>query len=254
MSITTVSSGFQYHGSELDVFRFATNWKRYYQRQIAPKIQGDVLEVGAGIGATTRTLCTGSERQWVCLEPDPGLAARIAEEHRRIPYPIAPEVIVGTLETLEPSRTFDTLLYIDVLEHIEDDADEFRRAAERLKPGGSLIILCPAHGWLFSEFDHAIGHYRRYDKVMMTQLPKRGLQLNQLFYLDCFGVILSLLNRLIRRKGAPSSALPILFWDRLVIPCSRVFDAIIGYRFGKTIVGIWSKPTDGSSNARADRS
>lgn len=241
-SLSARDHDYTYVGSELDVFRHARNWKRYYRGLIAPYIRGRVLEVGAGIGATTRVLCAGTEQSWTCLEPDPALARRIDEEHARDPYPVRPEVVVGTLETLDPKRTFDSLLYIDVLEHIEDDQAEFRRAAARLDPGGSLVILCPAHQYLFSEFDRSIGHYRRYDAPMMRALKADGLRLERTAYLDSTGMLLSLLNRFVRRQGAPSAG-PILVWDRVFIPCSRILDPLLGRRLGKTIVGVWTRPT-----------
>ena len=245
MNRTDDPPDYSYVGTELEVFRHARNWKQYYKRKIAPYIQGSVLEVGAGIGATTRVLCASQAKRWVCLEPDPSLARRISEEHRREPYPVAPEVIVGTLETLDPSQMFDCLLYIDVLEHIEDDQAEFQRAAARLKPGGSLVILCPAHQYLYSEFDRSIGHYRRYDARMMRALKSDSVRLERIFYLDSTGMALSLLNRFIRRKGTPS-ARPILIWDRFFVPCSRLLDPLTGHRLGKTVVGVWKQPENNS--------
>lgn len=59
------------------------------------------------------------------------------------------ETICGTLEALA-ALAFDTIIYIDVLEHIEDDREELNRAASHLRPGGHLIILSPAHQKLFT--------------------------------------------------------------------------------------------------------
>jgi SAM-dependent methyltransferase len=232
---------YAYVGSELEVFRHAHNWKNYYRKQLAPYIRGQVLEVGAGLGATTRVLCSGTEGRWVCLEPDAALASQIAEEHRLHPYPIAPEVVVGTLDALDPAETFDCLLYIDVLEHIENDAAEVCRAADRLAPGGSLVILCPAHQYFFSDFDRAIGHYRRYNASMMAALTPPTLRSERIFYLDSAGMLLSLANRLRPGKAVPSKW-PILVWDRAFIPISRLLDPLFGYRLGKTVVSVWTKP------------
>ena len=66
-----------YIGGELDLFALAKNWKRYIKREISGYITGDVLEVGAGIGATTVVLHDGTARRWVCLEPDERLALRL---------------------------------------------------------------------------------------------------------------------------------------------------------------------------------
>ena len=67
-------SDFQYMGSELEIFAHANNWKSYVQSQLRPYLIGDVLEVGAGIGGTTRALNDGTQRRWVCLEPDSAAA------------------------------------------------------------------------------------------------------------------------------------------------------------------------------------
>src|SRR5712672_4615174 len=72
------SSSFQYMGSELEIFAHASNWKSYVQSQLRPYLVGDVLEVGAGIGGTTRALKDGAQRRWVCLETDSAFAKRIS--------------------------------------------------------------------------------------------------------------------------------------------------------------------------------
>src|SRR5450432_2636863 len=104
---------FAYVGSELALFEKAVNWKRYWSARIAPFVCGDVLEVGAGIGANTRVLAGLRHHTCASLEPDGALAAQIpviGPAHRRL---------VGTLADI--TEKFDTILYIDVLEHIEDD-------------------------------------------------------------------------------------------------------------------------------------
>ena len=68
------------------------------------------------------------------------------------------------------------MLYIDVLEHIEHDLDELARAASHLAPGGHLVVLAPAHQALFSDFDRAIGHYRRYNRAGLQKLAPAGLR------------------------------------------------------------------------------
>ena len=68
---------FKYVGSELEIFRHATNWKNYYSRIICSYLGNKVLEVGAGVGATTKLLCKGTEDCWICLEPDLNLSTQI---------------------------------------------------------------------------------------------------------------------------------------------------------------------------------
>ena len=58
-------------------------------------------------------------------------------------------------------KKYDTILYIDVLEHIEDDYAEIKHAMGLLTSGGRIIIVSPAHNWLYNPCDKAVGHFRR---------------------------------------------------------------------------------------------
>jgi hypothetical protein len=199
-----------------------------------------VLEVGAGLGATTRLLCTGRQRRWLCLEPDPQLADGLADEIRAGTLPDCCEPRTGTLADLGPEELFDALVYIDVLEHIADDAAEVAAAADHLRAGGKLIVLSPAHQWLFTPFDRAIGHYRRYSKRSLRAAAPSALACRKLVYLDSVGLLASLGNRLFLRSDMPS-ARQLWVWDRLMVPVSRVVDPLFGGAVGKSVLGIWQK-------------
>ena len=90
------------------------------------------------------------------------MAAQLSKEVRDGRLPPACEIRCGTTGDLAPDEMFDTALYIDVLEHIEDDTAEVARVCRHLAPGGHLIVLVPAHQALYTPFDAAIGHFRRY--------------------------------------------------------------------------------------------
>ena len=199
---------------------------------------GDVLEVGAGIGSTTRHLCDGSQRTWLCLEPDAAMADRLAEAIARGELPACCRARAGTVRDLPPDARFDAILYVDVLEHIEDDTGELAAAARALGPAGALIVLAPAHGWLYSPFDRAIGHYRRYTRRSLAAVGPPGLRRLALRYLDSVGLLASAGNRFILRKSLPTVR-DIARWDRLMVPLSRWLDPWLGYRVGKSVVGIW---------------
>jgi len=233
-----------YMGGELELFAQASRWKEYWISQLRPYVQGAVLEVGAGIGANTLRLRSGSERRWVCLEPDPQLADTLRGQLTGTPLEWTTEVLTGTLETLEPAERFDSILYIDVLEHIEDDRSELERAARHLAAGGHLIVLAPAHAWLFSEFDQAIGHFRRYTASGLSELTPAGVRLAKAFYLDSVGLLASAANRLVLRQSLPT-ARQIHLWDRLMVPCSRLLDPYTGYRAGKSVVAVWERSSQG---------
>jgi SAM-dependent methyltransferase len=239
MSGVVADSEFKYAGSELELFEKARNWKAYWRGQIRGFIRGEVLEVGAGIGANTRTLAGLHYDRWTCLEPDAGLAARITSL-----IELAPggrhKVATGTIADLPAETKFDAILYIDVLEHIEDDRGEVAGAAARLKPGGALIVLAPAHPSLFTPFDAAIGHLRRYTRSSLRAVAPEALRLEQLRYLDAAGLLASVGNRLVLRRSMPKEW-QILLWDRMGVPVSRILDPLLGGRVGKSVLAVWRK-------------
>jgi hypothetical protein len=87
-----------------------------------------------------------------------------------------------------------------VLEHIEDDKSEPARAIRLLRPGGRLIVLVPAHEALYSRFDKAIGHYRRYDRESLRSCSPPSSRLEKMEYRDCVGLIASTVNKFLLKQ------------------------------------------------------
>src|SRR3979411_522143 len=193
-----------YPGSELALFEKAINWKKYFSFFIKPYIKKNVLEVGAGIGATTPFLNDGSSSKWILLEPDVVMAKELKEKNDRGEFPVNCEVITGTLEQLSPGNKFDTIVYIDVLEHIEDDCSEIKKAAGLLSEKGHLIILSPAFPGLLNPFDKAIGHYRRYTIRNLKKIMPVELEVVEMKYLDTIGFVASLANKILMRQSYPT--------------------------------------------------
>ena len=234
-------TNYSYIGSELELFSEARNWKAYYRQSIKKYLGAEVLEVGAGIGSTTEFLCRGNHQRWLCLEPDPQLAKTLNSYIASGSLPNCCELKVGTLLDLSPKEKFDNIIYIDVLEHIKDDKFEIKKAYSHLKQGGFLVVLAPAHQWLFTPFDEAIGHYRRYNKRMLKAIISSDkFKCISLKYLDCVGLIASLGNRLLLKSKMPNKQ-QILLWDKVMVPISKIVDPLIQYSVGKSVLGIWQK-------------
>jgi SAM-dependent methyltransferase len=228
-----------YSGSELELFAAATNWKTYFSSALAPFIGARVLEIGAGIGSNIPFLHNPTVRQWTSIEPDPDLALRITERITIGELPQTCRVLVGTIEGIEEASRFDTVFYIDVLEHIADDSAELNRAAGHLAPDGNLVVLAPAHQFLFSDFDAAIGHHRRYNAVSLMAVSPPHCRLRTCFMLDSVGFFASLANRFLLAATMPSPR-QIAFWDKVLVPVSRTLDNVTGNKFGKSIVAVWA--------------
>lgn len=238
MSATQTDDTYIYIGEELQLFSHARNWKAYFRSQILPYFRGDLLEVGGGVGTTAEVLADPCVKRWVSLEPDPRLLKEMQQRFEKKPLPVPCEPRLGTIENLGPEEKFDTIIYIDVLEHIEDDAAELARAGERLKPGGAIVILAPAHQSLYSPFDKAIGHFRRYNRARYREITPPTLKLERSWYLDSVGLLASTGNKLLLKSGMPTLG-QIKFWDGCLVRASTFVDPLLGRNLGKTVIGVW---------------
>lgn len=242
----TSDQTFQYQGEELHIFAHAKRWKAYWASYVAKWIRGDVLEVGAGLGANTVLLQSAAVRTWHCLEPDAELAAQLNSAIAGLP---ACTASTGTIRSLE-NRQFDCILYLDVLEHIRQDREELAEASSLLRPEGHIVVLAPAHQYLFSSFDSSIGHYRRYNRKSLLACSPPECRLVAMVYLDCLGAFLSLANRFLLRQDIPTLE-QILAWDRYIVPVSQALDPVFRYRIGKTILGVWIRKSARPGGANA---
>jgi SAM-dependent methyltransferase len=153
----------------LDLLSDTYNYNLWVYSLLRPKIGESVLEVGAGVGNLTRFLL--DRKSVVCLEPDPAYAAALrdlAAMHRNIQ-------VLGTGLAEDgaaavPGATFDTVLCVNVLEHIRDDVAGLKSLLANLAPGGALLLYVPACPFAFGTLDASLGHYRRYSKRSLRRL------------------------------------------------------------------------------------
>jgi SAM-dependent methyltransferase len=229
-----------YVGNELELFQHATVWKKYFGKLLKPYLTGRVLEVGAGLGGTTEYLCDGSQPKWVCLEPDPELFLQLNKKISQKELPSSCVALKGTITDLPANEKFNAIVYIDVIEHIENDREELKNAEQLLAPGGHLLVLVPAHQFVYSPFDKSIGHFRRYDKKQLAETAPSSVQLEKIFYLDSMGLLASMMNKYFLKQNYPTKK-QVRFWDKLIVRISKLTDAMIGYSTGKTLIAIWQK-------------
>jgi len=216
-------------GPELALFADTIRWKRYVHARISAYICGRVLEVGGKVGAFTEYLAPLSPDQWSCLEPNLELLAEIARRQTEGRIPGTAQSVNGTMPDIPTGIQFDTTLYLDVLEHIDDHAAEAAYAADRLVPGGHLIILVARTGVSFRllPIRHCGSNCRRYTGAGHAANCPNGLTSAAAFYMDSLGLMLSLANRLLLRNSTPRKA-QIAIWDRAIVPIARVLDHLFG--------------------------
>ena len=223
-----------YIGSELELFSHAKNWKQYWVSKVRPLIKGPVLEVGAGIGSNTKLLHS-QDILWHQLEPDTNFYRQLKNDSKQLNNC---KTFHGVLKN-HSKTNYQTIIYIDVLEHIEHDGEELNLAADKLKTGGKVVVLSPAHQSLMSNFDRNIGHFRRYNKKMLQDICPSNMFVERQYYLDSVGLLASFAARFVK-SGNPTLK-QILLWDQFMVPASRLIDSLLFFLFGKTIVTVYKK-------------
>jgi SAM-dependent methyltransferase len=208
-----------------------------------PYLTGSVLEVGAGTGTITRKLVERyPELRIVALEPARNVFGDLASFAALTPNVTA---LRQTLAELDQSYdgVFDAVLYLNVLEHIADDADELVAAAKAMRPGGALLIFGPALPRLYSELDYKAGHYRRYSVGALRKLVEEaGLEVVSARYFDVLGVLpYWLVYRFLRRDSISGTSL--WGYDRVIVPVSRLLQRVTPARLaGKNAILVARKP------------
>ena len=183
-----------------------------------PHLGHRVLDAGAGIGTFTELAAEG--REVVAVEPDPEQLAILRE---RVAGGTNVQVIEGTVEDV--SGTFDSILCLNVLEHIPDDRGTLRRFHELLAPGGSLLLLVPAHPALYGGIDRAVDHQRRYTKAGLSEcLREAGFTVAELRLVNPLGALgWFVSSRVLKREQIPEG--PLRVYDKLV-PALRMLDRV----------------------------
>ena len=161
-------------------------------------------------------------------------------------------VVDGDLTVMKFAELFDSVLLVNVLEHIEHDADALAHLASFLRPGGRIVIYVPALNGLYGNWDYRIGHYRRYDKRLLRQvMADAGLTTSLLRYQNMFGVLAwGAFARFPRRSElrAPGRALRV--WDRWVIPVNRSLERIVSPPLGLNLLAIGVRGSGGVDAAK----
>jgi len=238
--MTPIESTINYRGKELDLFSEVTIWKRYWKDAIHEFLGSHILEVGSGLGASVEIFADDSFSTWLGLEPDPDMVALLKERKGEGEFPNWCEFKQGAIRDLADSAQFDTILYIDVLEHIQDDGAEIELAANHVKISGYIVVIAPSHQFLYSEFDSSVGHIKRYDNHSLRALTPRGFSVVDSKYLDSVGLLASLGNRFILHSSIPSRR-QLWIWDKILVRLSRVVDPLVRYSIGKSILFVWQR-------------
>ena len=222
----------QYPGKELEAMSIAVNYHRWILDEFAPYLGENVAEVGAGNGSVSKLILERPVKRLTAFEPSqnmfPLLREALAGEGRAA-------VVNDFFGPRHAQAGFDSIAYINVLEHIEDDRGELAGALKALKPGGHLLVFVPALSWLYSDFDRQIGHFRRYRKKGLAALAgDAGFTIVSARYFDLAGVIPWYVNFVLLRNSIGSGSVSL--YDRLVVPVMRNVERMVTPPIGKNVL------------------
>jgi len=216
-----------YSGWELHNFDQAKFYRSYQFNLIKDKIRGKILEVGPGNCIYLKNYLKISN-DITLVEPTKKFFNHLKRK-RKIK-------VKKSLSELKKNK-YDTILYLDVLEHIKNDQYELTEAYKLLKKGGTLIICVPAFQYLYSLYDKKIGHYRRYSKSDFIKLLKKcKIRKFYIRYFDFIGCCLIFFSKIIFKDNLSNFSLKIKLWNFL-IPISILLDFVImKHFFGKSLL------------------
>src|SRR3954454_22033 len=218
----------------LSTLEEADNYAEWIYGLIHPHLGGEVLEIGAGHGELTERLqrdahVTATDLSKRCVD---ALGERFGGNERV-------EGLQGDLAALATrGRRFDSVVLINVLEHIDDDADALADLRELLKPGGRLCVFVPAFEGLYSDFDRRTAPRRRYRRSqLVTTFDRAGLAVREARYVNTVGAVSWWLFA--RQLGqVPTQRWTVNLYDRVAVPVLRNFEAGREPRFGQSLLCI----------------
>lgn len=225
-------------GRTLESASHQPRYRRYQFDLISPHIGRTMLEVGAGLGEFATQF--HALQRLVLTDVDPGAVSAMSRTFAGRPEVEVRQFDVGA--KLELGKRVESVVAINVLEHIADDAGALRSLADLVQPGGSIVLWVPGYQQLYGEFDRKVGHVRRYTPATLADAVRRaGLGVELVKPVNLLGGIAWWLAV---RKGGAGSPNPklVAVYDRYVVPVTRAIERVVRPPFGQSVLCVARKP------------
>jgi 2-polyprenyl-3-methyl-5-hydroxy-6-metoxy-1,4-benzoquinol methylase len=222
----------------LEVLTEAKNYNRWIADRFFPYIQAPLLEFGAGIGNISELLSSYTP---LCLtDTDERMLAHLKNKFSHIN-----DISVNFLDITQPppehlAGSFQTVIGINVLEHVEDDEQALFHLGNVLKPSGKLLLLVPAKKWAYTELDKQLGHFRRYEKKELGEkLAKASFQIEKLYFFNIVGLMSWIIRDKLQRSGGLRPYQVSLFDS--IVPILKRVEAKVPMPLGISLIAIAQK-------------
>jgi len=222
----------------LEILTEAKNYNRWIADNFYSSIQAPLLEFGAGIGNISELLSFYTP---LCLtDTDARMLAHLKNKFSHIN-----DVSVNFLDITQPPPehlvgSFQTVIGINVLEHVEDDEKALFHLGNVLKPSGRLLLLVPAKKWAYTELDRQLGHFRRYEKKELGEkLGKASFHIEKLYFFNIIGLMSWMIRDKIQRSGG-LRPYQISSFDTIV-PILKCIESKVSMPLGISLIAIAQK-------------
>ena len=228
----------QYAADDLETMQEARRYSAHLFNLFREYVGKRVLEVGSGIGTMTRPLADAADMV-VGLEPNANCVSRLQEAMRDHPRFTLRACHLEECDRAElTAYQFDTVVCVNVLEHIEDDAGALRTFKDVLVPKGRVLIFVPAVQAAYGPLDAELGHHRRYSKPTLAKaFHDAGLNLLTLRYTNPIGLAGWMYNAHISKSTAHSLTQVKLF-ETLVAPWALPLERLITPPIGLSLIAV----------------
>lgn len=233
-----------YVGKDLEAMSFAVNYHRWILDEFRHLLGKHVVEVGAGTGSFSEMVLETKPKTLALVEPSDlyrDLTANVSPNGSGTKIDFYNAVFSAVAAEITAKQKPDSIIYVNVLEHIEDDNHELKLIYDSLSDGGRCFLFVPALMALYGEFDRKLGHFRRYTKKELEQkCQAAGFKVLKSKYFDFAGVVPWYVNyRLLKSESLGGGA--VSFYDRAVVPVFRKIESIVNVPVGKNILLIAEK-------------
>jgi SAM-dependent methyltransferase len=218
----------------------APNYNRWLFERVSPWVGRRVLEIGAGVGNMSAFLMNGARERVVLSDTDPHYLDRLRERFLRYPHVGVAQLRLPTFDPELARERFDTVICLNVLEHVRDDMLSLGSMLQLLEPGGRLVLLVPSLPTIYGTLDEALGHFRRYTPAeVRRKYAAAGFRLEHLEYFNLAGVPgWWLTGRVLRRRLIPTGSLR---WYDALVPLFRL-ERWLPWRIGQSLIAIGQRP------------
>lgn len=217
----------------LDRLADAVRYNRWMFDRIRPWIGSRVLEIGSGIG--TLSAFVVDRARVVLTDTREEYLARLRRRFEGRPHISVARLYLPHDAALS-GELFDTVICLNVLEHVHDDIGSLAAIRKLLLPAGRLVLLVPALRALYGTLDRSLGHYRRYARAELeSKFEQTGFRVAHIEYFNLAGVPgWWFAGRVLRRQMIPAGSLRL--YDALV-PLFKL-ERLLPWRVGQSLIAI----------------